>query len=150
MPQLFSIINFLLLFGNALPFTDVSNRSLKIPLPKGIQRHGPRSVLTQRNQSPKDGEDGQDFWEKISLETTKSRESKADGTDIDMLMKQKEQRETMINRLKFQLNEFKATVAESEKRQMEAEEKVAKIKSDSEDVKVSEERAIETMQADYR
>lgn len=106
-------------------------------------------MLTQRNQSLNDEEDGQDFSEKTSIEMANRRGSKTD-LDINTLVKQKDQRETMINRLKFQLNEFKATVAESERRQMEAEEKVAKIKSETEDAIGSEERAIETIKAEYR
>jgi hypothetical protein len=145
----FSILISLLLLGIVLSFTPIANGSLKYPLPRVIHRHGPRTLLTQRNQSLNDEEDGQDFSEKTSIEMANRRGSKTD-LDINTLVKQKDQRETMINRLKFQLNEFKATVAESERRQMEAEEKVAKIKSETEDAIGSEERAIETIKAEYR
>ena len=70
--------------------------------------------------------------------------------DIESLMKQKDQRETMINRLKFQLNEFKATVAESERRQKEAEEKVAEIRNENDGGTASEGKAIDVMTNEYR
>ncbi len=55
--------------------------------------------------------------------------------DINKLIKQKEQRETAINRLKFQINELRATADESEKNRIDAEKKVEELTRDSDIVR---------------
>ena len=52
--------------------------------------------------------------------------------DINLLIKQKEQRETAINRLKFQLNELRLTANEREDQRAEAEKTVEKLTKDAE------------------
>jgi len=52
--------------------------------------------------------------------------------DINRLVKEKEQRETAINRLKFQLNELKVTADESEKKRIDAEKKIEELTKGSE------------------
>ena len=58
---------------------------------------------------------------------------------IQSLLKQKEERETMINRLKLQLNEFKSRVEESELKAREAGQQIVTFLEDQgllEDIKV--------------
>ena len=52
--------------------------------------------------------------EENQLEGQDDKEQQREKETIQSLLKQKEERETMINRLKLQLNEFKSRVEDSE------------------------------------
>ena len=70
--------------------------------------------------------------------------------EINQLKKEKEQRETAINRLKFQLNELKTAVEESEDKRLEAEEEVEKLVKDSEAIKSEQKDQYDELQATLR
>ena len=63
------------------------------------------------------------------------KEQKKQLREINLLSKQMDQKETAINRLKFQLNELKSAAQESEMRREEAEKQVNELEKASELVK---------------
>ena len=133
----------LLVLQNVFSFTQITNDSSNFVSQRAHRQEPRRLALKHRNLSRNDEQQERE----IDKVTEKNSYNKV---DIESLMKQKDQRETMINRLKFQLNEFKATVAESERRQKEAEEKVAEIRNENDGGTASEGKAIDVMTNEYR
>ena len=141
--------------ASSFSFMTTTNRSLLLhstipaaPLPL----HAPLNVPINDVSYPQlhsklqaqlklsDEEDSQ-----INLDTTQdydatpsSAASPTDQKEIQSLLKQKEERETMINRLKLQLNEFKLRVEESERKAREAGDQIVNFLEDQglwEDIK---------------
>jgi septal ring factor EnvC (AmiA/AmiB activator) len=63
------------------------------------------------------------------------REKEQQQKEINVLRKEKDQRETAINRLKFQLQEIKTAAEESERKREEAEKQVDEVNKESKAVR---------------
>jgi len=82
-------------------------------------------------------------------EKDQSAEIAKKDQEISYLMKQKEQRETAINRLKFQMNEFKEAVEKSEKQKSDTEVKLDRIQSDSKKARLKDKALFDDLKVQY-
>ncbi len=69
----------------------------------------------------------------VSDASSDSEEQQKQLREVNTLTKQMEQKETAINRLKFQLNELKTAAQESEIKRLEAEEQLEKLTKEKND-----------------
>lgn len=77
-------------------------------------------------------------------------DSKEQAKEINKLLKDKEQKITAINRLKFQLNELRSAAEESETKRADAEKKLEELTKDSESIKKQNTAEYEQLQAKMR
>lgn len=78
------------------------------------------------------------------------KEEKQQLREINLLSKQMDQKETAINRLKFQLNELKNAAQESEMRREEAEKQVDELTKASQVIKKKTENQYSKLQNLFR